>query len=81
VYITVAAEYWNRGADGGSGSGVSGDTYGGGASSPDAGRYWDPYGDVNGSFQIASYNTTGGVGAVRIMWGGGRSYPSNAADV
>jgi hypothetical protein len=23
----------------------------------------------------------GGVGAVRIMWGGGRSYPSNAANV
>jgi hypothetical protein len=24
---------------------------------------------------------TGGVGAVRIIWGAGRSYPSNAANV
>jgi hypothetical protein len=37
------------------------------------------YNFVNG--RTVSFGASGGVGAVRIIWGAGRSYPSNAANV
>jgi hypothetical protein len=46
------------------------------------GYEWSPQGDPGGSLITSTGgNSAGGVGAVRIMWGAGRSYPSNAADV
>lgn len=74
----------NSGADGaGPSSGVSatinkggnGGAYGGGGAS--GGYYYDS----NASTLYFSNGGNGAVGAVRIMWGTGRSYPSNAANV
>ena len=74
---------------GGSG-GFAGDTgdymfagaYGGGGGSARGVYYfWDPEGDPGGSEVIQFGQMTGGRGAVRIIWGAGRSYPSNAANV
>lgn len=54
------------GSGGSAGSGKNGGNYGGGGA-----------GGRNGSTD----GGVGGKGAVRILWGGGRSYPNNAADV
>jgi hypothetical protein len=67
-----------EGTDGGNGSSGA---YGGGAASLAAGRWWQTAGDPGGALEYVNQDSSGGTGAVRIMWGGGRSYPSNAADV
>ena len=69
---------------------------GGGGSGGEAGCEYDPaYSGENqsktggglygggGGYEPLNYNhnKTGGGGAVRIIWGGGRSFPNNAADV
>jgi len=62
---------YNAGAGGGGGSGG---TAGGGAG--DTNRNGGLYGGGG-----ASQTHAGGDGAVRIIWGGGRSFPNNAANV
>lgn len=64
------------GSSGSSGSNASGDggpggAYGGGAGGP----------GLNENTSAPGANANGAVGAVRIIWGSGRSYPSNAANV
>lgn len=71
--------------DSGSGDGGSGGNSGA-AGRPSAGMSGGAYGGGGGSYQenkgATPWNTgagLGGTGAVRIIWGTGRSYPSNAA--
>lgn len=53
-------------------SGGNGGAYGGGCGGGGAHYDYDP---------SPGYPGSGGAGAVRIMWGGGRSFPSNAGDL
>ena len=68
------------GSGGTQGSGVGG-TYGGGGLSSTASYSWYDQGDPAGGIITEGGGSSGGPGAVRIIWGTGRSYPSNAADV
>ena len=61
---------------GGSG-GESGSASPGSSSQPSTGGN---YGGGGGGAEILNEHGPGGSGAVRIIWGGGRSYPSNAAN-
>ena len=82
VYNGSAAVEGKGGSSGTDGASPYGGSYGGGAGSYYEGYQWDPQGDPGGSIiAVFNYASVGGVGAVRILWGGGRSYPSNAADV
>ena len=58
-----------------------GGSYGGGAGTWYAVYEWNPPGDPGGAYNAGVTAATGGTGAVRILWGVGRSYPSLAADV
>jgi len=70
------------GGGGGGGSGGS-NGVGGGISAGAGGAYGGGAGQLGYNEQTSSYGSSasGGVGAVRIIWGAGRSYPSNAANV
>lgn len=60
----------------------TGGAYGGGAPSTGAYYTWDPINDSGGAeVKVGGGNINGSKGAVRIIWGTGRSYPSTAADV
>jgi len=61
------------GSSGSNGSGSQGGAYGGGGGQ---GYYY-----TDGAYTEYLAGGNGGVGAVRIIWGAGRSYPSNAANV
>ena len=62
---------------GGSGGGTGGN--GNGSNSQNGGAYGGGGGAAEDD--TSDSGGTGGVGAVRILWGGGRSYPSNAGSV
>jgi hypothetical protein len=65
---------------GNAGSGGSGKSYGGGGGS---GGFYGVINVTQDAWAEINYNASeaGGGGAVRIIWGAGRSYPSNAANV
>jgi hypothetical protein len=64
------------------GGGGSGGTAGGNAFSTPSGGAGGTYGGgAGGAISNAGVGGNGGSGGVRIIWGVGRSYPSNAADV
>tara|TARA_Y100000766_G_C18885573_1_gene595678 strand:+ start:978 stop:1988 length:1011 start_codon:yes stop_codon:yes gene_type:complete len=74
------------GATGQTGGDVSGDGQGGsggqnGKGSGADGQNSETGGDYGGGYSSRWSGNKGGRGAVRIMWGGGRSFPSNAGDV
>lgn len=76
-------------AGGGAGSGGSASLYGGGRSTTDYQasnggglRYKNSIAVTPGAtVRIRIGSNACGTGAVRVMWGGGRSYPSNAGDL
>lgn len=66
------------------GNGGAGGAYGGGGARAGFGSYytWNSSTDeFDLTWSGTGTNGSGGVGAVRIIWGAGRSYPSNAANV
>lgn len=73
-------EAGNNGAGGGGGSGGgTGTTYGSYGASQRGGSYGGGNGGIGSQTEMNRGNTAPGPGAVRFIWGAGRSFPSNAA--